>query len=569
MKRSLVYAVVPLIALIALFLGLRLWASARAVAIVGPSAMKPGPNGAIYIMSNDTLYMHDRDGGLLDKVPMSRFGIDTLIGDFWVYQNGELLLRRPVAQSLTLSGEAELFARTGAGEKDRLGTGESILQRCSMETFQCRTFGTGGEVFDKITAFSLLVDEGKGITYLSDVIGHQLLMLGENGKIIARSNTSFLFPNNLLLDDDGLLYVSDTNHHRVVAVRAEQDRFGAIEKEFRIVDPRNALRPTWPMAQAHAADGTWWVINAGDNMSYGIVMVLSEKGAFERVVSLPDGADPLRLVASGDTMLITDPSLMRVYSVGKSGVPGEDFGSQLFKLDLSELRRERRLYELIASVFMWALLVLLACALVVARQARVQEAAAPMKQAGQPASTGALSGADPGTRRYDYHSAIGFYRVKFTIITVVLVSAAVFYVLISRGLTLFHKQFFPAALLAHFVSSFFEYLHLKRFSVEMNERGIAYQGISRSVSSPWGGVRKVSVYGASSRIVTDHGNFTIGPVEPAGDPPRGLLDLYRGQRMKYHKELVEEIQKRAPQAKVNISWLVRFQWKRIRPVPGD
>jgi uncharacterized membrane protein YozB (DUF420 family) len=564
MKKSAVAsAAIAAIFFITLFLGLRIWASARAFAITGPSAIKQGADGSIYIMSNDVLYVHDTNGDLIDRIPMSRFGIDRVIGDFWVYRNGDLLLRRNVPQTLTASGEAELFARTGAGEKDRLGTGESILQRCSFATFQCKNFGEGGNVFDKLTAFSLMVDEETGITYLSDTVGHQLLMLDETGNVLKKSTARFQFPNQIVLDRDGLLYTADTNNHRVAAVNVEKEKFGTVEKEIKIIHPRNRLKPTWPMALARAVDDRWWVINADDNMSYGIVMILSADGKFEKTVPLPKGADPLRLTAAGDSVLITDPALMHVYTVSPAGALREDFGSFSFKLELSELRRERRMYETVATASMWALLMLLVVALALARQARVQEAADGAKQA-EPLPAAAIPvGPGSGTRRYDYHNLLGLHRIKFAVVSVLLVVLLAFFFMISRGLTLFHKQFLPTALLAHFVVSYFTYLHYKRSYLEIKEQGITYQGMVRSIYSPWNGVRKISVYGNTSKIVTDYGNFSIGSVEPVDNPPGGWLDLLRPKRMQFHKELIEEIRSRAPLAKLSISWLVKYQWKRL------
>ncbi len=314
-KSSVASAAVVLLLLIAGFLGLRIWASNRAVSITGPSAIHRGADGSIYIMSNDFLYRHDRDGGFIDKIPMSKFGIDHVIGEFWVYRNGDLLLRRSVAQTLTASGWAEFFARTGAGEKDRLDNGESILARCSFETFQCRSFGRGKDVFDRLTAFHVMADEDKGITYLADTTAHQLLMLDDSGTIIKKSTTPFQFPNQIVLDQDGLLYVADCNNHRIAAVKTDKDDYGALKKEFKIAYPRNPMRPTWPMSVAHASNNKWWVISANDNMADGDVMILSETGAFEKMVRLPHDADPLRLLPSDGRILITDPTLMRVYSV--------------------------------------------------------------------------------------------------------------------------------------------------------------------------------------------------------------------------------------------------------------
>ncbi len=562
-KSTIAIAAVILLVIIGLFLYLRIWAFARAVAITGPSAIHIRENGMVYIMSNNFLYIHDKDGTFIDRIPMSKFGIDTVIGDFWVYKSGDLLLRRQVAQTLTVTGEAEMFARTGAGEKDRLGTGESILQRCNMGNFQCRNFGAGKNVFDKITAFSLMIDEDKGSAYLSDTVGHQLLMLDGDGNIIKKSNTPFQFPNQIVLGDDGLLYVADCNNHRVAAVNAGMDNFGAVEKEFKIIHPRLPGKPTWPMSLASASDKKWWVINADDNMSHGTVLILNENGRFVKTVLLPKGADPLRLAAVDDRVLITDPALMRVYAAGLNGALHEDFGSVSFKLDLSELRRQRRFYEVIAARSMWALLVLLGGALLLARLARVPAAESATRADGRPSYAGEQTLSLSGTRRYDYHSVIGLYRIRFAVITVILIVVLSFLFLISRGLTLFHREFIPITLLGHFVIAFFTLLHLKRSYVEITEQGITYQGMSRNVYSPWNGVKKISVRGKNSRVTTDYGNFSIGLVEPADSPPRGWLDFLRPKRLKYHKELIEEMRKRAPQAKVNISWLVRYQWKRL------
>jgi hypothetical protein len=166
-----------------------------------------------------------------------------------------------------------------------------------------------------------------------------------------------------------------------------------------------------------------------------------------------------------------------------------------------------------------------------------------------------------GTKRYDYHSILSMQRIKFAVLTVLLLTAFAFLVLISRGLTVWHKQFMPATLLGHFTISLFTYLQLKRSYVEITEQGITFQGMTRTISSPWRSVRKVVVYGRTCKVVTDHGNFSIGSIEPAGSAERGWLDLLRRARYKFLKELVEEIQQRAPTAKISISWLIRHQWR--------
>jgi hypothetical protein len=52
-------------------------------------------------------------------------------------------------------------------------------------------------------------------------------------------------------------------------------------------------------------------------------------------------------------------------------------------------------------------------------------------------------------------------------------------------------------------------------------------------------------------------------MELSDNPPAGWFELFKRKRVKCHKALIEEIQKRAPRAAVSISWLVRHQWKRL------
>lgn len=560
MKKSHVaYIAGAHIVLIALVLIVRIWSANLAASFEGPTQIRLGDNNIIYILSNNTFYLHNKNGDLLDIIPVKKFGIEQFIGDFWIYKNGDILMRRPLLQNLTISGEVEMFARTGAGEKDKLGAGESVLQRCNMETFTCKTFGGVGEVYDKITPFHLFVDEKNGLTYLADTIGHQLLLLDEQGTVIKKSNTLFQFPNEISLENDGLLYIADTNNHRIAVVSAEEERFGALEKHFNVIHHSNALRPTWPMEIVYTPDEKWWVINAGDDMREGTIMIHSEKGEFEKIVPLPRNADPLRFAVVDGHVLVSDTSLMRVYRITLDGKLLEDFGSLSFKLELSALSRQKTFYDAIARITMWTLVVLLISSFIVARQARVSQVVLSTSQPDQDQ----LAGESLTNKRYDYHSILGIQRIKFAVITVLLLVSSAFLVLISRGLTIFPKEFIPVALLAHFAASLITYLQMKNSYVELTDQGITFNGWRRNIYSPWLGIKKVIVYGRKCKIVTDYGNFSIGLIEPAGSMERGWLDLLRSGRNKFLKELVEVIQKRAPAAKVNISLLVRSQWRRL------
>jgi hypothetical protein len=168
------------------------------------------------------------------------------------------------------------------------------------------------------------------------------------------------------------------------------------------------------------------------------------------------------------------------------------------------------MYETVATASMWALLMLLVVALVLARQARVQEAAEVAKQSEPLPAVGIPIRPGSVARRYDYHNLLGLHRIKFAVVSILLVVLLVFFFMISRGMTLFHKQFLPTTLLAHFVVSYFTYLHYKRSYIEINEMGIAYQGMVKSIYSPWNGVKKTTSREAPARLSRTSGIFRSG-----------------------------------------------------------
>jgi heme exporter protein D len=345
---------------------LRIWAADREASCVGPAAVRTDENGRVYLVSANILYVHDRDGYLVGRIPLEKIGVDRFDGDFWIFRNGDLLVRRGVRQKQTFFRELQMFLRIGPGSRDLIEEDGGILQRCDLATFACREFGGGSGAFRK-TTFKLAVDEEKGNVYISDTLEHRLLLYDIQGNLKRKSDVSFDFPNGILLAQDGLLYVADTNHHCVRGVSAEFESFGRIEKEFSIITKKAGYGRVWPTSILLAGNNQWWVINSGSDMQNGEVMVYDREGAFIKRIDLPGDADPVALAASGEHVLIADPTEMRIYRVSQDGKREDDFGSLLLNVELHELSRARSLYAfyknaslviLVASLLLTVMLLL-------------------------------------------------------------------------------------------------------------------------------------------------------------------------------------------------------------------
>lgn len=392
---------VPLAVAMILFilaaLGLRLWSSNRAFLIEGPANIHQGPDGLVYIVNDAKLYIHDTDGILMESVPLERFGLEKARGDFWIFRNGDLLLRKETTTKLSCKRELETYFRDGSSKQDGIDSSDGILQRCNIRSYICLPFGSGQDAFKKIGAFKVFIDEDRDNVYITDTPAHQLLLYNLQGELKRKSDARFLYPNGVVGGSDGLLYIADTNHHEIVAVDPSYNSLGNKERRFSILNTISTPDKQWPFALGQDRNNRWWVLNAGNDMRYGDLVIYDESGNLFKRVELPENADPTAVAVLADRVLVTDPSLMRVYSVALNGELQEDFGSLTFKIDGLEKLRERNLYMLLSSLMLYAVLLGAIAAIIVAWKAQLASAAQSKEQAAQSIVAEKEEGPDPGS----------------------------------------------------------------------------------------------------------------------------------------------------------------------------
>lgn len=374
---------VVLILFILAALGLRLWSNNKAILIEGPANIHKGPDDLVYIVTDGKLYIHDADGVLMDSVPLDRFGLEKARGDFWIFRNGDILLRKETKTKLSCRRELEAYFRDGSSKQDGIDSSDGILQRCNMSSYACLPFGSGQDAFKKIGAFKVFIDEDKDNVFITDTPAHQLLLYDLHGDLKRKSDARFLYPNGVVGGDDGLLFIADTNHHQIVAVDSAYDTLGNRERHFSVLNTISTADKQWPFALGQDRNDRWWVLNAGNDMRYGDLVIYEESGKIFRRVELPENADPTAVAIFEDRVLVTDPSLMRVYSVALNGELQEDFGSLTFKIDGLEKLRERNLYMLLSSLMLYAILLGSLAAIVVAWKAQVASAVQSKELASQ------------------------------------------------------------------------------------------------------------------------------------------------------------------------------------------
>jgi hypothetical protein len=287
------------------------------------------------------------------------------VGDFWISGAQRILLRaqRPeggIARALRVA------LRIGGDGGDQTPPGQAALQWCPLAGGPCQPFGPG---FRSTRTFRLAMEPDTGAILIADTAQHRLLRLSAKGEVEAVSSAGqFRFPNAMVLASDGLLYVTDADHHRVAVVNPAASAFGELRHEFNVRAAPSSAGKYFPMGIAQAPDGLLWTINANSDMSYGDVMLYELDGRARTKVALPVNADPLSLLALKDRVLVADPQNFQINAFDLQGQPLRRFGDDAFFQEMDELRQAKNRYDTISSGALVVLLALLGVAILVYRR---------------------------------------------------------------------------------------------------------------------------------------------------------------------------------------------------------
>jgi hypothetical protein len=365
-------AAAALLAVVVL-VGVRLWASVERGTMPLLRQVQAAADGRVFVPLEDRLYVEGPGGASLDVVPLARFGLQQVQGDFAVLSDGTLLLK-PWQQE-----------------------GPEPLQRCHLETGDCRALAGPGEHFRAGDAFRLEVDEAAGRIHVADTVHHALLLLDLEGRVLARRERGLRYPSAVTPAADGTLWVSDTRHRRLARVRGGVESFGEVLEE---VDVRG-WSPTddveYPKGVAVAADGSRFVVLADGTISHGALYRLGPGGAGRERLELPEGTETMYPEALADAVLLPDDGVYRIHRFAPDGTRLEDFGSPPLKARLATLAARAAWLERAERWSLVGLLLVAVPMLLAALVASRRRAAAARASAGA-ADTGEAVLRHPETR---------------------------------------------------------------------------------------------------------------------------------------------------------------------------
>lgn len=325
-----------------------------ALEMQGPVRIASDPASEILIGAYDRLFLVDADGAL-HRFRSTALGLTGAVDSVHV-EDGDWLL----------------------GDD-----GSGLLYRCSADLARCRVRFAKHQstrMFSRSHGVAFLGDK----LVVADAERHRLRVFDKTGLEVLTTRTSpveLCYPNEVLAVD-GLLYVADTNNFRIARIDPTQNyrsetfiqtsqgpalrhaNCSDVSSQLaqrgdayvnRVLDTATTVgrraqspareRRVFPVSLLHSSHGDWWVVQMNENMAHGDVILYGSDGRALKRVALPDDSDPTDMLETGDGVLITDPTLSRIYEVTLDGTFEGDWGSAELEAQWQAILKDRAHYR--------------------------------------------------------------------------------------------------------------------------------------------------------------------------------------------------------------------------------
>ncbi|WP_018234014.1 YncE family protein [Thioalkalivibrio thiocyanodenitrificans] len=319
-------------------LGLRLWASTQMANLTGPQQITAQGHDLLISMG-DALLRVSPEGALHGTYPLAALGAADHLTDLHALSDGSTLI--------AVSRPPQLL-------------------RCRLEYAECTSLADGDRL-PQGRAYKLWTDPaGEGL-FIADSGAHQVLKADNLDGPLPRSlalDPRPRFPNQLAMHG-GLLWLADTNHHRLAAYRIDGTGGRMVRSIESGAHPDARRTRVWPIAFTFDTGDRAWVINGDNSLGHGDLLGFSADGQPLTRIALPGDADPVFLTRLDDRLFVTDRSRMTVYRVNLTTLEVSELGGA-FAERMAEFRAGRQRFAALSSTGLWTLLGALALGLVLA-----------------------------------------------------------------------------------------------------------------------------------------------------------------------------------------------------------
>lgn len=299
-------------------LGLRIYGGHETTRHTGPDHLVAAA-GKVYVHANGNLWVLTDIGDTLLRLQPDQLKLSGSVTDLRIMPDGRLLIaeRRPARISL-----------------------------CDTDTWSCQPIKA--PIANKLeNQFKVLPAPDGNTLYVTDSTrkGPLYAIDISAGTIKPILEKELTYANDIQMAADGLLWVADSGHHRIVQLKLDGDHASLTGFPFSAKNKASTGSRTWPMKLQALASGEWAVTQPGSRGGPADILIYKDAQTPERRLPLASGLDPTDLTVANGWLLATDISGYALYTIDTGDGRTEPWGDQRFSGWLNEQRTLRDKYQ--------------------------------------------------------------------------------------------------------------------------------------------------------------------------------------------------------------------------------
>jgi len=315
----IVLAVIFLIGFVA-GLGFRIYGSTQTANYLGPDHLAVG-NGKVYLSVSGDMFVLTDIGDTLLQLTSRQLDLKGSITDLEMMPDGRLLIaeRRPAR-----------------------------IRLCSTDTWQCQEVKFPKPLERTLeNHFKVLPDPDGNTLYVSDDSRKgPLYKIGiAEGQIKPVLKGVLRNAGDLKWGPDGLMWVADSGHQRIVQLKLTDKGPGLTGFPFSAKNRASFENRTWPVVLQMLPGGEWAVTQTSEHGGQADILIYKDAQTPERRLALDDSVDPTDLAVANGWLVASDYKDYRLFSIDTDSGAAQNWGDAKITNWLANQKREHIKFE--------------------------------------------------------------------------------------------------------------------------------------------------------------------------------------------------------------------------------
>ena len=299
-------------------LGLRIYGSSQTSHYIGPGHMAAGGD-KVYVSANRHLFVLTNIGDMLLHLTPEQLEMKGDVTDLRVMPDGRVLIaeRRPAR-----------------------------IRLCNTSNWACQAIK--GPLAQTLTNHfkALPAPDGKTLYVTDSTRKGALYQLNiATGTLRPILQGVLSDANDIQWSADGLLWVADSGHHRIVQLKLAGNRAQLTGFPFSAKNRASYENRTWPMMLQSLPGGEWAVTQPTSHGGQADILIYKDAQTPERRLPLNDDIDPTDLVVANGWLVASDTEGYALYSIDTNSGTARRWGGQKINQWLDYQKAQHKFFK--------------------------------------------------------------------------------------------------------------------------------------------------------------------------------------------------------------------------------